>query len=102
MSVFLVRHKNNGRISVVLLLSLSNIRGLYQKSLSIKETIQEYQDSQEDMGVTGFLTVDVDLKNITATPEDEDDLKKSLILIPKEKDKKARVCVCVPPKQFAK
>lgn len=78
------------------------IRGLYQKSLSIKETIQEYQDSQEDMGVTGFLTVDVDLKNITATPEDEDDLKKSLILIPKEKDKKASVCVCVPPKQFAK
>lgn len=89
---FLVR-QNNGRISVVLLLLLSNIRGLYQKSLSIKETIQEYQDSQEDMGVTGFLTVDVDLKNITATPEDEDDLKKSLILIPKEKDKKASVCV---------
>ena len=54
------------------------------------------------MGVTGFLTVDVDLKNITATPEDEDDLKKSLILIPKEKDKKASVCVCKPAKQFAK
>ena len=64
------------------------IRGVYQKSLSIKETIQEYQDSQEDMGVTGFLSVDVDLKNITATREDEDELKKSMILIPKDKDRK--------------
>ena len=38
--------------------------------------------------MTGFLSVDVDLKNITAAREDEDELKKSMILIPKDKDKK--------------
>lgn len=55
----------------------------------MKETIQEYQDSQEDMGVTGFISVSVDLKKIKATQESEDELKKSMILIPKEKkDKK--------------
>ena len=40
------------------------------------------------MGVTGFISVNVDLKKVTATSENEDDLKKGMVLIPKEKDKK--------------
>jgi hypothetical protein len=56
----------------------------------MNETIQEYQDSQEDMGVTGFLSVTVDLKKIKATQESEEELKKGMVLIPKEKKEKKK------------
>ena len=77
-------------LTCMYILLLINViyRKPFQRSTSVKETIQEYQDSQEDMGVTGFISVNVDLKKVTATSENEDDLKKGMVLIPKEKDKK--------------
>lgn len=51
----------------------------------------EYQDDQEDTGVTGFMTVSIDLKNVEAKTDSQSELKKSLELLPSSKESK-KVC----------
>ncbi len=59
-----------------------------QHSTSIANTFEEYHDDQEDTGVTGFLTIAVDLKKTEARAENQSELKKSLELLPSSKETK--------------
>ncbi len=52
------------------------------------ESSEEYHDDQEDTGVTGFLTIAVDLKKTEARAENQSELKKSLKLLPSSKETK--------------
>ena len=60
----------------------------FKRSSSMKEALEKYQEDQEDTGVTGFITIPIDLKKIDARSEDAADLKKTLELIPKSKESK--------------
>ena len=60
----------------------------FKRSSSMKEALEKYQEDQEDTGVTGFITIPIDLKKIDARSEDPADLKKTLELIPKSKESK--------------
>ena len=60
----------------------------FKRSSSVKEALEKYQEDQEDTGVTGFITIPIDLKKIDARSEDPADLKKTLELIPKSKESK--------------
>ena len=61
----------------------------FQRSSSFRDnTLEDYQEDQEDTGVTGFLAIPVDLKKMGAKPESESELKKSLELLPSSKDSK--------------
>ena len=54
----------------------------------MRDTLEEYQEDQEDTGVTGFLTMAVDLKKMDARTESQSELKKSLELLPSSKESK--------------
>ena len=77
-----------GRLSSLTLVIVFSRLPLQHSSSIIRDTFEEYQDDQEDTGVTGFLTVAVDLKKTDARPENQSELKKSLELLPSSKETK--------------